>query len=273
VLAQALLTTHGEITRGLLESPSPDKTRSLLSRDARMSRWSREVRLQLYLFEITQGLTFTLAADSNSATLSSGGVGLVTLQRPDFDLVDNKLEDAIKDVLKMSALRADRMNEILTQVAAPYSFFAALLNLQPGRHKRTYELMTAALGLSKIAVMQFKHAFGVRRPSDHSPLVQPVLQTPNHGSFPAGHASQCHILADLLGSLVGNKLGADLAAQLPKLADRIGENRVVAGVHYSGDITGGKTLGKALKTYFETKAKIAGSALEWLSQQATAEWP
>ena len=37
----------------------------------------------------------------------------------------------------MAALRADRLNEILTQVAVPYSFFAMLLNLQPGRHRKS----------------------------------------------------------------------------------------------------------------------------------------
>ena len=156
----------------------------------------------------------------------------------------------------------------------PYAYFAMLLNLQPGRHRYTYELMAAALILSGIAVMQFKHHFRVRRPADHSPLVQPVLLTPSHGSYPAGHASQGNILAEVLNDLVGTKLGTDLKLQLKLLADRVGENRVVAGVHYEEDITAGEKLGRALGKHFLQQAKPPSSkkALRWLWSNAKAEW-
>jgi membrane-associated phospholipid phosphatase len=173
-------------------------------------------------------------------------------------------------------LRGERMNEILAQVTVPFAFFAMVLNLQPGRHRFTYELMSAALQLSGSAVMQFKHHFAVRRPADRSPLVQPVLLTPNHGSFPAGHATQCNLLAYILKELVGNRLGGDVVDQLFQLAARVGENRVIAGVHYDADITAGAILGKALAEYFLRKAKTpAGStpktALQWLWNKADSE--
>jgi hypothetical protein len=185
---------------------------------------------------------------------------------------------ALQEVMDMAALRADRLSEILTQVVVPYSYFAALLNLQPGRHRRTYELMSTALILSGIAVMQFKHYFATRRPADRSPLIQPVLLTPNHGSYPAGHSCQSYILSTVLQSLVGNNLGLELANQLNLLAYRIGENRVVAGLHYMADITVGEQLGKDLAAHFITLATPIGNsppstALEWLWTNAKAEWP
>ncbi|MNC88810.1 hypothetical protein D3C83_46720 [compost metagenome] len=74
-------------------------------------------------------------------------------------------------------------------------------------------------------------------------------------------------------SFVGNKLGADLPTQLQALADRIGENRVVAGVHYVQDITDGKALGQALARYFIAQAQLANNpALQWLWGKAAAEW-
>jgi membrane-associated phospholipid phosphatase len=169
------------------------------------------------------------------------------------------------------------MSEMLTQVVVPYSFFAMVLNLQPGRHRFTYELMRAALNLSGIAVMQFKHHFRVRRPADRSPLVQPILLTPGHGSFPAGHSTQCHFLAHILTDLIGTRMGNEVPGQLQLLADRIGENRVIAGVHYMADIDEGAKLGKALGAHFLTKAKPASSStppatpLQWLWKKADNE--
>jgi membrane-associated phospholipid phosphatase len=208
------------------------------------------------------------------------------LTRPAFDKAAGQpqaLQDAVMWVIKKGALRTERMNEILTQITVPYAFFAMLLNLQPGRHSHVYELMAAALQLSGLVVMQFKHHFRVRRPADRSPLVQPVILTPGHGSFPAGHATQCHLLATILTRLVGNRLGGDstnpggdVPAQLKMLADRIGENRVVAGVHYKEDIEQGAVLGNELAAYFLAKAIPAastppGTPLQWLWNKANTE--
>jgi hypothetical protein len=178
----------------------------------------------------------------------------------------------------MAALRQDRLSEILTQINIPYSYFAMLLNLQPGRHRYTYEMMASAMNFSGLAVMQFKHHFRIRRPADHSALVQPVIQTPAHGAFPAGHACQCNFLSALLTKLVGTSLGpgSDVSDQMQQLADRIGENRVVAGVHYKKDITDGAKLGKALAKYFIKQAEYTGpnpkTALQWLWKNAAKEW-
>jgi hypothetical protein len=136
--------------------------------------------------------------------------------------------------------------------------------------------MSTALILSGIAVHQFKHYFSVRRPADHSPLIQPVLLTPNHGSYPAGHACQGYILSTVLSNLVGNYLGNELANQLNLFAHRLGENRVIAGVHYEEDVTAGEQLGRDLGAYFITLATpgstTPASALEWLWMEAQAEW-
>jgi hypothetical protein len=107
-----------------------------------------------------------------------------------------------------------------------------------------------------------------------------VLLTPNHGSFPAGHATQCHFLATILKELLkdpitGNqRRGGDAAAQLDALADRIGDNRVIAGVHYTEDIDEGAKLGRALGGHFIKKAKPAGNPAtptQWLWKKADGE--
>lgn len=249
--------------------------------------------MQLYTFELIRSVQFAPAGNS-AQLLNSAGTRICKLDRPQYDLAPtaghpHALRDAVMEVIKAGALRSERLNEILTQVEIPYSFFAMVLNLQPGRHRYTYELMSAAMQLSGLAVMQFKHHFRVRRPADRSPLVQPLLLTPGHGSFPAGHATQCHFLADLLTHLIGNRLGGsaghpggDLKHQLQLLADRVSANRVIAGLHYWPDIHEGKKLGRDLAKHFIALASPAPTAqassapapsLQWLWNKAyDEEW-
>jgi membrane-associated phospholipid phosphatase len=182
-------------------------------------------------------------------------------------------------VFNKAALRADRLGEILTQVPVPKAFFAALLNLQPGRRRFTLELISAAFDYAGAVGQRFKHHFRVLRPADRSPLVQPLLLTPGHSSYPAGHATQGHLVKKVLASLIpeaaGNAawaVGNETYDQLEGLANRIAENRIVAGLHYPVDNSEGKTLGESLATDFIEKAKTAGSALNWLWGKASDEW-
>jgi hypothetical protein len=93
-----------------------------------------------------------------------------------------------------------------------------------------------------------------------------------------GHATQSYFLATVLkdAALAGTERGTETGKQLDALAYRVSENRIVAGVHYVGDLAPGKALGVALGNYFLGKAKAHVGApttpLEWLWEQAIAEW-
>jgi hypothetical protein len=132
--------------------------------------------------------------------------------------------------------------------------------------------MSTAFRFSTATVMQFKHFFRVPRPADVSPLVQPVLLTPGHGTFPAGHASQCRIVAELLKAVAGPALADVHKTQLTKLVDRIAQNRVTAGLHYEQDNVEGQLLGAALAKHVETQAAVPDSALGCLWDAAKDEW-
>ena len=260
-----------------------------------LERWSRDVRARLYAFELLADLHFD-ARSRDFAELfklnakfpgTTGGAlaitpaSVVRLDRPRYDYrpdsgapgsaPGDKLENELKRVFEMAALRSDRLGEILSQVVIPYPFFAMVLNLQPGRHRYIFELLAAAFNLAAAAGQVFKHHFRVARPADRTPLIEPVVQTPGHGSYPAGHATQCHIAKAVLAELFNRKAGTETFDQLEKLANRIGENRVVAGLHYPTDIAQGKVLGEALGAHFIAMAKVTDSALKWLWGEALAD--
>jgi membrane-associated phospholipid phosphatase len=153
-------------------------------------------------------------------------------------------------------LRADRAREIVAQMTPQYAFWGTVIPLYPARHRKTLELIGLALRLAKYAEMNFKNAFAVLRPHELSPQIQPMIQTPAHGSFPSGHCTECFVVARVLYELVSETLGAGAAAakqQLRELllrqAARIAINRTVAGMHYPIDSLAGQLLGLGVADY------------------------
>jgi len=262
------------------------------------------------MFELVSGLQFSCAGSGTAKTAqltfrdrtlsgASTDPNPFTIGPPGYESAPtsgppNSIDIELAKVFDKIALRPDRLSEILTQVTNPYAYFSMVLNLQPGRHRYTYELMAMLFALTDKVVMEFKHCFRILRPADRSQLVQPVILTPSHGSYPAGHSVQSHLVALVLKALVTAAKDSDADVQLTRLADRISENRVVAGVHFPEDIEKGIPLGEALARYVlfaagYTDADIAnavaspplmvlapstvdGKAVNWLWRQAWAEW-
>ena len=105
---------------------------------------------------------------------------LVTITPPD----PPKLNKQLDYVAGYADLRADRAVEITAQMAVPYGFWASVVPLYAARHRYTYELLHLVVQLAKHAEMNFKNAFATLRPHELSPQIQPMIPTPNHGSFP-----------------------------------------------------------------------------------------
>ena len=102
-------------------------------------------------------------------------------------------------------------------------------------------LLDAASDLVLMVVAEFKNIFAFPRPFMLAPDINPVIQTPNHGSFPSGHATEAFCLATILGTMF-----PDREEQLRLIAARIALNRGFAGVHYPVDHLAGAILGEVL---------------------------
>jgi membrane-associated phospholipid phosphatase len=157
-------------------------------------------------------------------------------------------------VLVWAELREERAAEILTQIDNQYCFWGAIVSVHTDRLRHTKELIDAAVQMSVLVEMRFKHELACWRPADYSFQVQPMITTPGHGSLPSGHCTQSYVVYEVLKALLNTMREGDayrsVNRQFHRLAQRIATNRVVAGVHFPVDNVAGRILGKVLGEYF-----------------------
>jgi len=79
------------------------------------------------------------------------------------------------------------------------------------------------------------------RPPSQDSRVHPPIDLPKNDSYPSGHST-----FGTLDALVLAQLVPDLKDQFLARGRQIGDDRVIAGVHFPSDVEAGRTLGKAL---------------------------
>ena len=79
------------------------------------------------------------------------------------------------------------------------------------------------------------------RPYLQDKRIQPAVALEKSDSYPSGHATRGMVFALVLANLVPDKKDAILAR-----GAQIGDDRVLAGVHFPSDIAAGQTLAKAI---------------------------
>lgn len=250
-LAQALRTTRADLFRA--DDPPP-KMRALSGakrEDDKLRRWEPAPRMEACLFELLSSLRFEHGSLWHAPRLDKQGasaraIKLISITAPD----DSGLEEQAKLVLKRTPERGDRLAEILVQVDDLWSFWTAITNLDPQTVARTAEVVEFARRFATSVVMRLKHDLACPRPADVSASVQPVIRTPGHGSLPSGHATVAFMVRRVLTALLDVKAGDPIDQQLERLAHRVADNRVVAGLHYPMDSVAGRLLGETLADAF-----------------------
>lgn len=218
-------------------------------------RWEPWVRATAIDFELLSNVRFSIVTDAAAnvqrAQLwhrpSGGGndLKIVNLSRPSELVFQAQAEwlDFYSD------LRDDRMAEILCQMGPQHAFWGMLIYLHPSRTPRTIELLDMAVRFAIFTEIRFKHAIAAPRAIEYSSQVQPMIQTPGHGSMPSGHSTQAFIVAVVLCALFNQQFGTVFYQQAMRQAYRVAVNRTVAGVHFPVDSIAGHVLGTALGEY------------------------
>jgi len=147
--------------------------------------------------------------------------------------------------------RADAIGEILSQDGEFFSDFMGLLTISSGSYPKTYRVLHIASLIGSFTALHFKGIYERPRPSQLCPALLPPIPVPGHSSFPSGHSTQAHLMALCMGQLltqanVPQPDRGNISADLRVLADRIGRNREIAGLHYESDTAGGVALAQSV---------------------------
>lgn len=245
----------------------------------------RAVLAEMELFEKIEFAPKTPSKEPRSICLKYDGKTIAEIFAPSEVEFINQL----KLVHSFADLRGERVNEVLSQAVPQTASWSAVAGLTPERHKHTWELLGVGLRFAMMVVMRFKHALNCPRPMEYSALVQPMILTPGYTAFPSGHATESYFVAEFLPILAAEcgapglvldgdpKADSDfralakypitrdkdlatrqgsLRAQLHRLAYRISENRVVAGLHFPIDSVAGQMLGVTLARYFAARCGL-----------------
>ncbi|MEQ5869435.1 phosphatase PAP2 family protein [Sagittula sp. NFXS13] len=187
-------------------------------------------------------------AANTEGRVSVAGQTVVTLKKPSNAFLAEKQLPWLRTY---ADLRADRLNEIIMQTGDVQSFFALVGYMAPDATKWTLCLNQAIYRLCTALEMPLKHGFDAARPIAMSCKVQPIIQTPPHGTWPSGHATESFASATLLTRLFYNR-GFNPAEEIAngnelfRHAERIAMNRTIAGVHFPSDSMAGAVMGVTL---------------------------
>jgi hypothetical protein len=113
--------------------------------------------------------------------------------------------------------------------------------------------MTIALHFVMLYTQRMKIFLSCPRPIEYSSEIQPIVLTPAYATYPMGHAAEAFMFSRVFAALTGQTAASPLVAQLDRLAARISENRVVAGIHFPVDTPAGFVLAESMAEYFVSR--------------------
>ena len=209
----------------------------------RLAYLSSPRRMQLLMADVS--CHFQVVKNRTNVQLKFGDNVVCVITPPTQALLRNQLVY----VRNYADLRTDRIAEINIQATDILSFFGAQFHLN-GEHRRcTLELLTVVQSLAIQLEMVAKHHCWLPRPTAMSPNIQPMVQTPDHSTFPSGHATESFAVATVLHRLSTGASAIEglMEKSMPyRLAHRIAVNRTVAGLHFPVDSAAGAMLGCAI---------------------------
>jgi len=80
--------------------------------------------------------------------------------------------------------------------------------------------------------------------------------------LPMGHGAEAYMMAAVFQRLLRQEDGSVTATLLSRLAHRIGDNRVISGVHFPVDLIAGRLVGQAVADCFLAQC-CGGSWSHW----------
>ena len=182
------------------------------------------------------------------------------------------LAQEAQDAINAAKVANMRLIEIASQASAIELLFALEIGVTLDKHARTIDLIETASAVIAAPLYDVKRKLDIARPSEvvgaHD---APLIPVPGHASFPSGHATAAHALAELLVAVTA--AGSVQKCRLRLMAHRLAENRFHAGLHTCSDTNAGKALGITFGEWLASSG-LRNSNKDWgrLYDLAACEW-
>ena len=131
------------------------------------------------------------------------------------------------------------------------------------KYRATSQLILGAYHDLAIPIFKMKERFDRVRPSIMKKDLGQAIDIPTHPAYPSGHASIAYTLAYLL-----QELDPSNSEKYLKDAQRISENREIAGLHYPSDTEAGRLLARQVVDQLLSRPNFQN-----LFKAAKKEWP
>ena len=146
-------------------------------------------------------------------------------------------KDEIARLVTLAKERPARAQEIVKQDEELTDYWVQLLAISGRPGSPTFELLKIATRVAELTMSHFKRLYDRPRAQQLQPALMPMLPMPGHPSYPSGHMAIARLL-----SLVASEVLPDAKKPLLALAERVGQNREIAGLHYPSDTDAGREL-------------------------------
>jgi len=157
------------------------------------------------------------------------------------------------EIEALLVLQASRTPEEIARAQAeidydPAAFFSGVVDpawFNKEKLPRTFALLKAVKGDSKLVTAQGKKLWDRPRPPRQDNRLHPAGELPDSPSYPSSHAALGVTWAVVLG-----KLMPDAQAALLERGKLAGKDRNILGVHFPSDVAAGQKLGALLADRF-----------------------
>ena len=180
------------------------------------------------------------------------------------------VEDELKLLIYLGATeRPRRLPEIVAQAADVRPYWNSMLGASLLSSPAVCTLIEIGLAVGQMVAMHYKYKYNRMRPFQIYPGLLPPITTPPHPAYPNGHALQSLLIAACVTQALNPSDNPVYpSGALLSLAERIGENREVAGVHFPTDRLASEMMVEPIM------ARLAqGTLFQRIAARASAELP
>jgi len=162
------------------------------------------------------------------------------MSRKEMTALHKMQEELLKDLNRQDEILRQRTANDMTEILRPLGIE------EMGGFEDTISLMQTVLQLAERIGYVYKWRYLRERPNKFDPSLRPFIANPPHPAFPSNHAFQLFSVAHVMTRMLPEN---PACAELFLAAQRVGENREYAGLHFPSDTRTGEVLAYHVAPY------------------------